>query len=98
MKTIKLTLKIIISIIPALFFFCDSQDFPLGISSPDQNLMVTVNLTERGVPAYSIYYKNNTIVDKSILSLHFKNGSKFEGFNLVETDCISHHSESLVSG
>jgi len=55
-----------------LYFNCAQIEPPVEISSPDGNVIISLNLNENGAPVYSVSYMDTTIITPSPLGLQFK--------------------------
>lgn len=77
--------KIFLLLIPFFFFprFCFSKE----LLSPSGNIRVIVDLNEQGQPFYSVAYKGNILIKKSLLGFLLKDSTNlYDGFELSKTD------------
>ena len=58
----------------------------VGITSPDGNLVLQVELDQFGAPYYTLDYKGKPLVEKSALGLKSDETSFIDGFRIVSTD------------
>ena len=58
-------------------------------TSPDGNILLTVDLDENGTPIYSVTYKGKPVISESKLGLVGKNVDFFKGFEIVGVDTTS---------
>lgn len=58
-------------------------------TSPDGNIVLTVDLDENGTPIYSVTYKGKPVISESKLGLVGKNVDFFKGFEIVGIDTTS---------
>jgi len=69
-----------------LFLFSltlSAQQLPLTISSPSNNISVTVELTKDGEPNYSVVFNGQQVIAKSKLGFELKSGS-MKNFTLTD--------------
>lgn len=60
------------------------------VTSPDQNLTMTFELRENGIPYYQLTYKKKPVIEPSRLGLETKGETDFmEGFTLTDTKVTS---------
>lgn len=77
----KRKLLLLAGIVYASFFYA------MNISSPDGNVKVLFELTDSGVPAYSVCYKGDTVIYLSRLGFKCFDGMNFEsGFSVYKCE------------
>lgn len=83
--------SIIIILISVLCLAIQSQE----LKSPDGNFTLKFQLSEKGIPSYSLGYKSNSVIKSSRLGFDIKSGTEDfnSGFSLIETKNTSEDSE-----
>lgn len=59
------------------------------ISSPDSNLILSVDVDAKGIPYYTLDYKGTPLVEKSRLGLDSDETKFLDGFRIVSTDTVT---------
>jgi hypothetical protein len=62
----------------------------VGITSPDGNLSLNVELDANGVPHYALTYKGKSVIEESALGIVGKEASLNAGFTIISTKTDSH--------
>ena len=57
---------------------CTQENWTTSVTSPDGNNTIQFHLTEEGAPSYAVLYKNNIIIDTSMMGFDFKNQNSLE--------------------
>ena len=66
---------------------CSQEAKEITASSPDNNIQITFNLTDKGEPYYKVSYKNNAVIDSSGMSFDFKEQASLKAdFKIVKTE------------
>lgn len=74
----------------AVFLLLASAGKAEGISSPSEKIKLDFELTDHGVPAYKMEYKDIPVVKPSTLGLELKDGRNLmEGFEIIKTSTSS---------
>lgn len=74
----------------AVFLLLASVGKAEGISSPSEKIKLDFELTNHGVPAYKMEYKDIPVVKPSTLGLELKDGRNLmEGFEIIKTSTSS---------
>lgn len=82
--------KISAIIASLLAIAASGESIPADLSSPDGNITVRFNLTQKGQPIYSVRYKGQPIINRSHMGFILKDGSQFtEGFSLTGIETCS---------
>ena len=68
-----------LSIVLAVFLSCQTFKAPLEITSPNQKVQITFNLSDEQAPVYSVKFNGNPIIAESPLGIEFKQGGLFSG-------------------
>lgn len=80
MKKSLITLLMLTNLMPAL---------AVSITSPDGNLVLYVDVNDKGVPMYALYYKEKPAITDSRLGLQSDQTSFTDGFRIVGTDTVT---------
>jgi hypothetical protein len=65
---------------------CDASEKHLLVSSPDKDISVVFAVSKKGVPFYTVQFKNNAVIDTSFMSFNFKElPSLKENFKIVKS-------------
>jgi hypothetical protein len=91
-------LVVLYLIIVPLFYSCNrpKSNFELVLPSPDSRIHIYFNL-DNGEPYYLVYYKNEIIIDWSLLGVTLKDQIKLtEGLFVVENKAHSNSSNDLL--
>jgi hypothetical protein len=81
------SLIITIALLSIIFVSCsENTEFETIIASPNNNVQVEFNLTEKGTPVYSVKYKNEDVIKTSNL-----------GFDLLEAPSLNSDFEILAT-
>lgn len=63
------------------------------VQSPDQNIKVAFHLTQSGQPAYTVEYKDRTVIDTSSLGFTFQNsGELSDHLKIIDWNISTHNS------
>ena len=68
-----------LSIVLAVFLSCQTFKAPLEITSPNQKVQITFNLSDEQAPVYSVKFNGNPIIAESPLGIEFKQGGLLSG-------------------
>ena len=87
--------KIFLAIFMASSVLCWADD--VRVSSPDGNLVVTVNI-KNGVPSYSATLFNKTVIEHSALGLKTSVGNFTQGLQLLNHETTAIHEKYQMRG
>lgn len=86
-------IKIISLLVSLILFSCTkNEELLTNVTSPNSNIEIAFNLTEKGQPSYNIDFKDKSVIKPSTLGFDLKNlPSLKEGFKILNSKISSHN-------